>query len=171
MEDEIGELPVGLMTRATFNALCEEIARVEYELRTTIPRAIQKARELGDLRESGEYESAKLKQRQASDRLVLLQRQVAEAQVIEDLPIDDSCVLAGTEVMLRPVEGGEPVTYWILGEGDSRHGPDVVSYRAELGRALWRRRPGEEIELPLPAGRRRFRVERLRRRLPAAEVL
>jgi transcription elongation GreA/GreB family factor len=168
MEDDSGELPVGLMTRDSYNALLEEIARVELELRTTIPRAIQKARELGDLRESGEYESAKLKQRQASDRLLLLQRQVAEAQVIEDLPIDDSCVQAGTEVILKPVEGGESVVYWVLGEGDSRHGPDVVSYRAELGQALWRRRAGEELELPLPGERRRFRLERIRRRLPAA---
>lgn len=169
MEDEGGEPPLGLMTRASFNSLRAEIERVDLELRTTIPRAIQHARELGDLRESGEYESAKLKQRQASDRLLLLQRRLAEAQIIEDFPVDDSFVAAGTEVVLSPVEGGEPIIYWVLGDGDSWLGPEVVSYRAELGRALWRKRPGEELEVPFAGGRRRVRIEQIRRRLPPAE--
>ncbi len=168
MDDEIGELPVGLMTRASFDALRTEMERVDLELRTTIPRAIQKARELGDLRENGEYESAKLKQRQASERLALLMRQMADAQVIEDLPIDDSRVVAGTEVTLEPVDGGPSLCYWVLGDGDSRHGSNVISYRADLGRALWRRRPGDEVDLPLPAGLRRVRIGNVVKRLPAA---
>ncbi len=140
--------------------------RVDLELRTTIPRAIQKARELGDLRENGEFESAKLKQRQFGERLAQLQRILGEAQVIEDQPVDTSRVQAGTEVTLTPLEGGPPITYWVLGEGDSHHGPSVISYRADLGRALWRKRPGEEVELPLASGQRRFAIERIIRRVP-----
>jgi transcription elongation factor GreA len=168
MDDDTGELPVGLMTRASFDALRTELERVDLELKTTIPRAIQKARELGDLRENGEYESAKLKQRQAGERLALLMRQLTEAQVIEDLPADATRVMAGTEVTLYPVDGGDPLTYWVLGDGDSHHGPDVISYRADLGRALWRRRPGDEVDLPLPGGSRRVRIERIARRLPTS---
>ncbi len=169
LDDDLGEVPVGLMTRASFAALRTELERVDLELRTTIPRAIQKARELGDLRENGEYESAKLKQRQASERLANLMRQLADAQVIEDLPAsDETRVVAGTEVTLYPVDGGEAITYWVLGDGDSHHGPEVISYRADLGRALWRRRAGEEVDLPLSGGSRRVRIERIARRLPAA---
>jgi transcription elongation GreA/GreB family factor len=87
--------------------------------------------------------------------------------VIEDLPgVDETRVMAGTEVTLHPVDGGEAITYWVLGDGDSHHGPEVISYRADLGRALWRRREGEEVDLPLPGGNRRMRIARIARRLP-----
>jgi transcription elongation GreA/GreB family factor len=43
----------------------------------------------------------------------------------------------------------------------------VVSYRADLGRVLWRKRPGDEVVLPLSSGPRRMKVERITRRLPA----
>ena len=167
LDDDTGELPVGLMTKASFIALKAELEHVDLELRTTIPRAIQKARELGDLRENGEFESAKLKQRQFGSRLALLQRIITDAQVIEDQPVDESRVQAGTEVTLAPLDGGAPVTYWVLGDGDSHHGPEVVSYRADLGRVLWRKRPGDEVVLPLTSGPRRMKVERIARRLPA----
>jgi transcription elongation factor GreA len=168
LDDDTGELPVGLMTKASFLALRAEVEHIDLELRTTIPRAIQKARELGDLRENGEFESAKLKQRQFGSRLAQLQRIITDAQVIEDMPMDESRVQAGTEVSLVPLDGGAPVTFWVLGDGDSHHGPDVISYRADLGRALWRKRIGDEVELPLATGRRRLKVERIARRLPAA---
>jgi transcription elongation factor GreA len=167
LDDDLGELPVGLMTKASFIALKTELEHVDLELRTTIPRAIQKARELGDLRENGEFESAKLKQRQFGNRLAQLQRIITDAQVIEDMPIDESRVQAGTEVTLAPVEGGAPITYWVLGDGDSHHGPNVISYRADLGRALWRKRRGDEVELPLASGPRRLRIEHIVRRLPS----
>jgi transcription elongation factor GreA len=167
MDDDEGELPVGLLTRASLDALKAEAQRIDLELRTTIPRAIQLARELGDLSENAEYESAKLKQRNANERLVQLQQLISDAQVIEDQPVDESCVQAGTEVTLEPLDGAEALVYWILGDGDSHHGPDVVSYRAELGRALWRRRPGDEIELPLAQGTRHFKIGQIKRRLPS----
>ncbi|TMQ71951.1 MAG: hypothetical protein E6K80_04050, partial [Candidatus Eisenbacteria bacterium] len=51
------ELPV--MTRATWERLRGELERMERELRTELPRTIQRARELGDLRENAEYHSAR----------------------------------------------------------------------------------------------------------------
>ena len=47
-------------------AAARGLERLERELRTTIPASIQKARELGDLRENAEYHSAKLKQANVS---------------------------------------------------------------------------------------------------------
>ncbi|HWN82822.1 MAG TPA: GreA/GreB family elongation factor, partial [Candidatus Udaeobacter sp.] len=167
LDDDTGELPVGLMTKASFMALKAELEHIDLELRTTIPRAIQKARELGDLRENGEFESAKLKQRQFGNRLAQLQRIITDAQVIEDLPVDEQRVQAGSEVSLVPVDGGARITYWVLGDGDSHHGPDVISYRADLGRVLWRKKVGDEVTMPLSAGPKRMRIERIARRLPA----
>ena len=52
------------------------------ELRTTIPATIQKARELGDLKENAEYHSAKLKQTNAQKRAGSLQMRISRARAM-----------------------------------------------------------------------------------------
>jgi hypothetical protein len=64
--EQAEEVDVPVMTRATWELLQLELERLERELKTTIPATIQRARELGDLRENSEYHSAKLKQRRTS---------------------------------------------------------------------------------------------------------
>ena len=41
----------------------DEISALEHELKTELPKEIQRARELGDLRENAEYQAAKERQR------------------------------------------------------------------------------------------------------------
>jgi transcription elongation GreA/GreB family factor len=59
-----------------------------------------------------------------------------------------------------------PVTYWILGDGDSGLAPGVLSYRAPLARPLLGKTVGSEVDLEYPEGTRRYRVESIVKRLP-----
>jgi transcription elongation factor GreA len=170
MDDDSGFPTVLFMSRASHRALRNEIERVERELRTTIPRAIRKAREHGDLRENAEYDAAKLKQQQYNDRLAQLMARFEQAAVIEDAvedgTVDGTEVHVGTEVTLTLLESGETLRYWVLGYDDSMHGTNVISFQAEIGRALWRRRVGDELAIPGADGERRVRVERIEVRVP-----
>jgi len=76
------EIPV--MTRATWERLRKELERLERELKTTIPATIQKARELGDLKENAEYHSAKLKQANVSKQVASLQLRLTRARFVEE---------------------------------------------------------------------------------------
>ncbi|MGH7489512.1 MAG: GreA/GreB family elongation factor, partial [bacterium] len=86
------------------------------------------------------------------------------ARILETMEIDASRIGAGTEAVLASAEGGAPLTYWILGEGDG--GPGILSYRAPLARPLLGLRVGSEATLDLPEGPRRFRVESIVKRVP-----
>jgi transcription elongation factor GreA len=132
------------MTRRVYERTRQELVDLEAALKTTIPQAIQKARELGDLRENAEYHSAKLKQSQAEARVLLLVERLREVELIDDLVPDAGVAAPGTAVTVLLVGGGT-VTYWILGEGDNELGPDVVSYRAPIGLALLGKRAGEAV--------------------------
>jgi transcription elongation factor GreA len=162
---ENSDLPV--MTRATWERLRGELERMERELRTTIPAAIQKARELGDLRENAEFHSAKLKQANVSRLVASLQSRLGRARFVDDVEHQDGTVGLGTEVVLESEE--ELTTFWILGEGEHHHGEHVVSFQAPVGRALLGRAIGDEVELGEGSERRRYRVVSVERKLPPHE--
>ena len=161
-----GETDVAVMTRATWERLRQELERLEKELRTTIPSAIQKARELGDLRENAEYHSAKLKQANVSKLVASLQLRLARARFVDDMAHRDGVVGLGAEVVLESDD--EIVTYWILGAGEHHHGEHVISFQAPVGRALMGRAIGDDVELGEGPQRRRYRIVSIERRLPAS---
>jgi transcription elongation factor GreA len=162
--EQAEDFDVPIMTRATWDKLKIELMQIERELKTTIPKAIQKARELGDLRENAEYHSAKLKQSNAQKLAAALQQRLGRARFVEDAEYRDGVVGLGTEVSLA--SGDERTSYWILGDGEQHLGANVVSFQAPIGKALVDRAVGEEVELGESG--RRWRVERVARRLPPA---
>lgn len=156
-----------IMSRRTYERLDTELKRIALELRTTIPAAIEKARQLGDLRENAEYEAAKLRQANAATRLQELITTLERTRLLESIEIDESRVGVGTEIVLTPLDDGDPErTYWILGEGDGGLGALALSYRAPLARTLLGKSVGTEVALELPDGTRRYRVESIAKRLP-----
>ena len=159
---------LSVMTRATWERLRKELERLERELRTTIPQAIQRARELGDLSENAEYHSAKLKQANVSRLVRSLQLRLARARFVDDAAYKDGTVGLGTEVVLEG-EAQEIVRFWILGEEEHHHGSHVVSFQAPVGRSLMGRTIGDEIELGEGGDRRRYHIVSVERRLPPAE--
>lgn len=156
-----------IMTRHTFERLAHELERISLELKTTIPQIIRRARELGDLRENAEYEAAKLKQRQYSQRLTELDAQISNVRILEDMAFDPELVLPGTEVVVSDEADGSVSTYWVLGEGDGDYGAGVISYRAPLGKALTNHRAGDVVDYAAGDGSaKRLRIVSFRPRKP-----
>ncbi len=156
------ELPV--MTRATWEHLQQELERLQYELKNVIPKTIQKARELGDLRENAEYHSAKQKQANVARLVARLQNKLVRAKFVEEMEWQDGVAGVGTEVTLE--SDAEVTSYWILGEGEHHHGEHVISFQTPVGRALAGKGIGDEVELGEGANRRRYRVVSIERKLP-----
>ena len=154
------EVDLPVMTRATWERLKTELQRMERELRTELPRTIQRARELGDLRENAEYHSAKLKQANLTKQVEALQKRLTTARFVEDAEQTDGVAGLGTQVVLESDQ--DLVTYWILGEDEHHHGEQVVSFQAPVGRALMGKTIGEEVAL----GDRTYRVISVERKLP-----
>jgi len=171
MFEQVGrqaDVNIPVMTRATWDRLRKELERLERELRTTIPATIQKARELGDLKENAEYHSAKLKQANVSKQVASLQLRLARARFVEEAELKDGVVGLGTEVVLESER--DMTTYWILGEGEHHHGDNVISFQTPVARALMGKSIGEEVELEVDDTRQRYRVVSIERKLPPHEA-
>jgi len=161
------ETELVVMTRSTWARLGRELEELERELRTTIPATIRKARELGDLRENAEYHSAKLKQANVSRRVAAIQLKLARARFVDDAEARPGVAGLGSVVRLEGPSGARE--YWILGEGEQHHGPEVISFQSAVGRALMNRAVGDEVELGEGADRARWRVAAVERRIPKVE--
>jgi len=166
--EQAEDFDVPVMTRATWSRLQHELEDLERELKTTIPQSIQKARELGDLKENAEYHSAKLKQSNAQKRARSLQLRITRARFVEDAEYREGVAGLGTEVVLE--SGGETTSYWILGDGEHHLGEHVISHQTPIARAILGRGTGDSLELGEGEERRTWRVRSVTRRLPPAET-
>jgi len=157
-----------IMSRPTYERLEAEFKKLKLDLKTVIPAAIEKARQLGDLRENAEYEAAKQRQANAAARAQELMNLLDRTRLLETIEVDATRVGVGTEVRLEPVDspGAPALQYWILGEGDHALGPGILSYRAPILKPLLGKPEGTQVLLEMPEGARSFRIASIRKRLP-----
>ena len=166
--EQADEFSSPVMTRATWAVLQRELEELERELRTVIPQTIQKARELGDLKENAEYHSAKLKQSNAQKRAGSLQMRISRARFVEDGEYHEGVAGLGTEVVLE--SESETMSYWILGDGEHHLGDHVISHQTPIAKAILGHGVGDALELGDGEQRRTWRVRSIKRRLPPAET-
>ncbi|HEX8271966.1 MAG TPA: transcription elongation factor GreA [Longimicrobiaceae bacterium] len=141
--------------------LGEEIERLLHELQVTIPKAIQKAVEHGDLRENAEYKAALEKQQQVQARLGHLTRRMAELSKIDlsDIPADR--VSFGSRVTVVDVRTKDKETYTVAFGDDVDFDSGQISMASALGQALMGKQKGDSVTVQLPRGERKLKIKEL----------
>jgi len=134
----------------------DEIERLMTELTVTLPRAIQKAVELGDLSENAEYKSALERQQFVQARLNHLTQRAGELSKIDPATLSRDTVGFGSRVKLRDVANGEEVTYNLVFGDYIDLDSNQISLASPIGRALLGHRLNEEVVIKLPRGDRTY---------------
>lgn len=138
--------------------ISEELDRLGRELSVTIPKAIQKAVELGDLRENAEYHAALDRQKFVQARINHLTQRMHELSKIDVSAIPVDRVGFGSRLTVKNVDTGEEFTYTIVAGDYMDIDAGHISMSSPLGRGLMGARVGEVVEIELPIGPRRFEV-------------
>jgi transcription elongation factor GreA len=139
----------------------DEIAQLDKELKTELPREIKLARELGDLRENAEYQAAKERQRLVESRISLLQKRVSEIQLMNLDKIPKDKVGFGSTVTLME-DNGQTIVYQLVMPEDANVDEGLISTASPIGRALLNREEGDEVVVRTPNGaERHFEVSKL----------
>ena len=118
---------------------------VNKEIPATL-RAIQAAREEGDLRENFEYHAQRARQELLSARAAKLQADLARVRLIEPEKLDCSQVRIGCQVELQGPDGATR-TVAILGPYEASPEAGIYSHASGVGEALLGRVVGEEVQL------------------------
>jgi transcription elongation factor GreA len=149
------------MLEAIKQKIADEIDRLGYELTVTLPHAIQKAVELGDLSENSEYKSALERQQFVQARLNHLTQRAGELSKIDATALASDRVGFGSRVKLRDVDSGETVEYNIVFGDFIDLDTNQISMASPIGRALLNRGLDDEVVVRLPRGDRTYRIEEL----------
>ena len=138
----------------------DEIAALERELKVDLPKEIQRARELGDLRENAEYKAAKERQEILNARIAMLKKRMGEISMMNMDRIPHGRAGFGSTVHLKS-ESGDTLVYQLVmpEEADAEKG--LISTSSPIGRAILNREEGDEIKVTTPSGSRTFELVKL----------
>lgn len=141
--------------------IADEVEALTRELNVDLPRRIEKAVELGDLRENAEYKSALERQQFVQARLGHLARRMSDLSKIDvdDMPVDR--VGFGSKITVRDLTRDRVVDYTIVAGDYMDLEAGHISMASPIGKGLMGARKGEEVTVRLPGGERRFKVTRL----------
>ena len=138
----------------------EEIAALERELKIELPKEIQRARELGDLRENAEYKAAKERHEIVNARIAMLKKRVGEISMVNLDRIPHDRAGFGSTVYLRD-ENGDTIVYQLVMPEEADATKGMISTSSPIGRAILNREAGDEIEVSTPNGARNFELIKL----------
>ncbi len=145
------------ITREGYEALKKELERLKREERPKVIAEIERARAFGDLSENAEYHAAKEKQAFIEAKIRELEDKLARAVIVEDVP-QDGKVCFGCKVKLRDLDNGRVIEYQIVGGEEANPSAGKISVHSPVARALIGKEEGDEVEVVVPAGRRRYLI-------------
>jgi len=135
-----------------------EIEELVDELNILLPERIEKAVELGDLKENAEYKSALERQQFVQLRIAHLTQRLSELSKIDvpAMPIDR--VGFGSRVEIHDMVRDQVSNFTIVAGDFMDLDGAQVSMASPIGQGLLGARKGEEVTIELPMGERRFKV-------------
>ena len=131
----------------------KELQALEHEYRHELPKEIQRAKALGDLRENAEYQAALERQHYVQARIGHVQAQLRTLAmiVLDSLPRDRAAL--GSTVTVRDAAGKEIVYELVIPE-EADLSKGLISASSPIGRALVGKQEGDEVTVVIPAGQR-----------------
>jgi transcription elongation factor GreA len=153
------ELPPIEMTAEGYAALQRELEELKAQ-RPHIAEEIRRAALDKDFRENAPLQAAREKQSHLETRIRELEAMLRRAVVVAEGG-QGQRVRLGSAVLVRNLNTGALTRYTIVGPAEADAQAGKISSASPVGRALLDRREGEEVEVEVPAGRLRLRVEQI----------
>ncbi len=147
------------MSQEGYDKLVAELRQLESVELPQVREAIAEARDKGDLSENFEYHAAKREQSRLLGRIRFKQRVLENARVIDMSKRGSDSVQLLSKVEMTNMGNQSRMTYTIASphEADLREGK--ISVKSPIGQALLNKKVGDIVEVRVPAGILKLRIE------------
>lgn len=146
------------ISKAGFEKLKAELHEMKSVKRPEISKQISVARDFGDLRENAEYHAAKEKMAFLEDKITQLEERIRLARVIDPKKIATDRIAIYTTASLKDLTRKMEVKYTLVSQDESDFRKLRISVDSPVGRALLGKKPGEVVEIKVPAGIMKYEV-------------
>lgn len=140
----------------------DEIAALEHELRSELPKEILRARELGDLSENAEYHAAKERQGYVNARLGQLKLRLQALSMVDLSKIPTDRVGLGSTVVVLDTKKEVELTYKLVTSEEADVANGMISTSSPIGKGLLHKQVGDEVKVNIPGGLKEFEILHLR---------
>ncbi len=152
-----------ILTQEGLDKLEEELVHLKSVRRREVAERIKQAIEFGDISENSEYEDAKNEQAFIEGRILTLEKKLRNARVLDESEVALDTVSLGSKVVLRDIEFGDELEYFIVGSMEADPGSFKISNESPVGKAILGSKTGDVVEVDVPAGNLKYQVVKIGR--------
>lgn len=146
------------MTAEGLTALEDELRLLKFTERPDVIKAIEVAREHGDLSENAEYHAAREKQSFIEGRIGELEDVISRADVIDPKTLSGDVVRFGATVLVADEDTDDESTFQIVGTYEADVNMGKLSITSPLARGLIGKSIGDSAEVSAPGGSKSYEI-------------
>jgi transcription elongation factor GreA len=154
------EAAVVELTREGLEQLQTELVHLETVVAPAVRDDLAAAYQDRDFRENAPYDEAKRRMGEVQGQIDRLRGQIKAARIVERETSTERAGL-GSRVVLRDLEYDEELDYTLVGPGEVDTSKKRISIQSPVGSALKDHGVGEIVEVEIPSGKARYRIERI----------
>jgi transcription elongation factor GreA len=147
------------MSQEGYDKLVAELRQLENVELPKVKEAIAEARDKGDLSENFEYHAAKREQARLLGRIRFKQRVLEFARVIDTSKLASDAVVLLSKVEMTNLNTNARMTYTLVSPHEANLREGKISIKSPIGQALLHKKVGDVVEVRVPAGLQRLRIE------------
>ena len=147
------------MSQEGYDKLVAELHELETVELPRVKDAIAEARDKGDLSENFEYHAAKREQGRLLGRIRFKQRVLEHARVVDMSRLGGDSVMLLTKVEMTNLANNARMCYTVVTPHEANLRESKISIKSPIAQALMGKKVGDIVEVQVPAGLQRFRIE------------
>lgn len=148
------------MSQEGYDKLVAELNQLVHEDLPKVREAIAEARDKGDLSENFEYHAAKREQSRLLGRIRFKQRVLEHARVLDISKRQNTdCIQLLSRIEITNLANNARMTYTIVSPHEANLREGKISIRSPIANALVGKKAGDVVEVHVPAGMQKFRIE------------
>ena len=149
------------MSQEGYDKLLAELHQLESVELPQVREAIAEARDKGDLSENFEYHAAKREQARLLSRIRFKQKVLAGARVLDMSRRNTDSVQLLCKVEMTNLANNNKMTYPMVSPHDANLREGKISVKSPIAQALMNKKVGDMIEVHVPAGTIKLRIENI----------
>lgn len=147
------------MSQEGYDKLVAELQELENVELPKVREAIAEARDKGDLSENFEYHAAKREQGKLLSRIRFKQKVLENARVLDKSLLNGDCVGLLSQVEITNLANNAHMAYTIVNSHEANLREGKISIKSPIGQALLNKKAGDVVEVRVPVGLLKLRIE------------
>ncbi len=148
------------LTKERYDELVDELDKLKKEGRLSVMEHLKHAKDLGDLSENAEYQSAREDQSVLEKKIAGLDDLIKNSAIFEKQSAtglsSTGVVRLGSKISLE--KGGANINYTMVGSNEADPAGGLISNESPLGRELLGKKSGDKIKIQTPKGQADYNI-------------